>query len=362
MLKQNKGKAIVSSVVILLPMAAGLLLWNRLPEAMATHWGADGVADGFSGRGFAVFGLPLILLAVHWLCLWITQKTLGEQNQPEKALHMAFWIIPFLSLLAGAVVYSAAFGQSFSMRMLPLPLLGLMFLYIGNYLPKCRRNRTLGIKIKWALSNDENWNATHRFGGKVWVVCGLVMILTAFLPEKLMIGVMAAVLLAAVVLPVLYSALYYKKQVQAGTAPEKADYPMKKRDKVVGAVSGAATVLILAFVTVICFTGNINVHFTDKVFTVEASYYSDLTVAYDTVDQIEYRTDCELGSRRFGFGSPRLSMGTFRNEEFGDYTRYTYTRCDACVVLTSGDRVLVLSGEDAAATEAIYQTLCERIK
>jgi 1,4-dihydroxy-2-naphthoate octaprenyltransferase len=61
MIKKYRTHIILSSIVILLPVLAGLILWNRLPDAMTTHWGADGNADGWSGKGFAVFGLPLIL-------------------------------------------------------------------------------------------------------------------------------------------------------------------------------------------------------------------------------------------------------------------------------------------------------------
>ena len=74
MLKQNKRKLLISSAVILLPALVGLLLWNQLPARMATHWGLDGTTDGWSGRTFAVFGMPLMLLATHWLCILITAK------------------------------------------------------------------------------------------------------------------------------------------------------------------------------------------------------------------------------------------------------------------------------------------------
>ena len=67
MLKKKKRTLVLTSLLTLSPILIGLLLWNKLPEQMTTHWGADGVADGWSGRPFAVFGLPLIMLAVQWL-------------------------------------------------------------------------------------------------------------------------------------------------------------------------------------------------------------------------------------------------------------------------------------------------------
>ena len=72
MLKKNTFKIILSSLIILLPVVYGILMWNDLPDMMTTHWGADGNADGVGGKVFAVFGLPAILLALHFVCLLFT--------------------------------------------------------------------------------------------------------------------------------------------------------------------------------------------------------------------------------------------------------------------------------------------------
>ena len=59
-------------------------------------------------------------------------------------------------------------------------LIGVIFTIIGNYLPKCKQNYTIGIKIPWTLNNEENWNKTHRFAGWLWTVCGILIMLTGF--------------------------------------------------------------------------------------------------------------------------------------------------------------------------------------
>ena len=97
MLKQFKKAAILSSLGILLPIPAGLILWNRLPGVIATHWGPGGQADGWTGKGFAVFALPLILLAVHWLGLLITSRDPGHREQSRKPLSLIFWLMPVIS-------------------------------------------------------------------------------------------------------------------------------------------------------------------------------------------------------------------------------------------------------------------------
>ena len=113
MLKKNKLKVIVSSIVILLPMLFGLIMWDKLPDTMTTHWGADRNADGFSGKVFAVFGLPSIILVLHFVCLLFTLLDKKQKEQNLKALGMIFWILPIVSLFTNGIMYSAAFGKEF---------------------------------------------------------------------------------------------------------------------------------------------------------------------------------------------------------------------------------------------------------
>ena len=210
MFKKYKKQLIISSIVILLPVLAGLLLWNQLPDRIPTHWNALGEVDSYSSRGFAVFGLPLFLLAVHWLCLFVTKSDKNNANQTEKVMKLPLFICPVIAIFGATAMYASALGFSVNMVSLPCLLVGAMFLIIGNYLPKCKYNYTIGIKLPWTFASEENWNATHRFGGKVWVAGGLLIIPGAFLPEKLIFPCMFAVLLVCVLLPTVYSYRYMK--------------------------------------------------------------------------------------------------------------------------------------------------------
>jgi uncharacterized membrane protein len=205
MLKKNKGLMILTSVIILLPMLAGILLWEQLPERMATHWGVNGEADGWSSRPVAVFGMPLFLLAIHWLGVWVTGQDRRNRNQSEKVLQMMFWIAPVISLLGCGSTYASALGQPLRIDRLALLLLGIVFAIVGNYLPKCRQNYTIGIKIVWTLSDEENWNATHRLAGKLWMIGGLLLMLCAFLTGPALTWVVPGVLGIMVGVPILYS-------------------------------------------------------------------------------------------------------------------------------------------------------------
>lgn len=212
MIKQNKRIVWITSAFILLPVLIGVLLWNRLPQQIPTHWGLDGTVDGWSSRPFAVFGLPLVIFVLHWLCVLITEKDSRNHGQNEKVLRLVLWITPLVSLVTNGMVYATALGVQVSPKWFVFPLFGVMFVVIGNYLPKCKQNRTIGIKIKWTLESEENWNATHRFSGKVWVIGGLLLMVCGLLPESVALCLMAAVIVLLMAIPFAYSYGYHSKQ------------------------------------------------------------------------------------------------------------------------------------------------------
>jgi len=212
-MKKHKYKLLLSSAIILLPMAAGLLLWERLPEQMATHWDFSGEPNGWSSRSFAVFGLPLLMLALNWVCLLAEQ---GNFSRNPKPMWLVFWICPAVSVFCGTLTYAYALGYDLHIETFAPVMLGAMLIAIGNYLPKCRQNYTLGIKLKWTFESEENWNATHRMAGKVWVAAGAVTMLCAFLPESVSAWIVVPVILGAVLVPTVYSYLYSRRNGQTG--------------------------------------------------------------------------------------------------------------------------------------------------
>ena len=356
MLKTHKKQLIIASILTLLPMAVGLLLMDRLPLAFATHWGIDGQPDGWSSRSFAIFVPPLIMLALFWLCIFITCKDPGNKGRNQKPLGMVIWIIPFLSNLVCGIMYALALGVEFSIHTLILASMGLLFVVMGNYMPKCQMNSTIGIRVFWAYTSEENWNATHRFAGRIWVLCGALMMLSALLPAKLGIAIMLFGFLPMVLAPMVYSYLYYKKQLARGDELKAVPTTHKKASKAGSSVG----IVILMLCAVLLFSGDVEVTFGDTAFTVDATYHEALTVEYAAVDTLEYRDEDVPGLRVGGFGSPRLLLGYFENDEFGTYTRYTYTNADSGIVITAGEKILVISGRDPAETQAIYDTLVQR--
>lgn len=208
MIKKNWKVLTLTTIVMLLPVLAGLILWNQLPEKMPTHWNAAGEVDGWSSKAFAIFGLPLIMVAAQWLCMLGTAADPKRKNHPEKVLHLVLWIIPVLSVVLHAVTYATALGHSVPIEVVMPILIGLIFTIIGNYMPKCKQNYTIGIKIPWTLDNEENWNKTHRFAGFLWTICGLLIMLTGFFGG---FWVFLPITLLMVLAPIIYSYILHRK-------------------------------------------------------------------------------------------------------------------------------------------------------
>lgn len=362
MFKKYKKQLIISSVIILLPILAGILLWDRLPDTFATHWGVDGQPDGFSSKAFSVFATPVLLVAMQFFCVWITEVTNRKNEQSPKVMNLIFCIMPVLSLLCNGMVYAIALGKIWDWATLMPIVLGLLFAVIGNYMPKCTRNTTVGIKVVWTLTNEENWNATHRFAGKTWVTAGLLSILSAFLPTKIGYPIMFVSLLGAGLGSALYSYLYYRKQSRRGTAVPIKDIPLDPKAKARNRIVYVLVIAILIGCGFVMFYGSIEYDFREDALVMDASFSAPVNLPYDSIEAIEYREGNVEGVRVGGFGSFRLLLGFFENEEFGTYSRYTYYKNDSCIVVKAKGDTLVFSGADAEETREIYNTLLDKMK
>ncbi len=359
MLKKNKTKMLLSSLIILLPMLFGIIMWKDLPDMMTTHWGTGCSADGFSPKAFAVFGLPGLLLATHIFCIIFTLLDKQQRKQNPKVLGMVFWILPVLSLTVNGIMYRSALGFDVDVMLIISILMGAMFLLIGNYLPKARQNRTLGIKITWTLHNEENWNKTHRLAGKLWVAGGAILLLGVFLPLEAMLWLLLSVITTMTAIPIAYSYSVYRQHQKQGIVYAAA--PRSKTEKITVRISAVLISVLLIGLAAVMFTGDIEVSCEDTSFRINASYWADLEVDYSDVDTVFYRKDLDVGIKTNGFNSAKLLMGVFQNEEFGAYTLYAYTGATEFVVLTSGEKTLVIGMRDTKDTQALFDTISEKI-
>ena len=329
----HKGQLILSSLVTLLPALAG---WRLAWEAAA-------------------------MLAAHWLVLLVVfSDRRNRDRQSKKAIRLILWVMPFLSLLAGGVTVLLRRGiQSAGAGSAVMAMgFGLLFIVVGNYMPKIRQNSFMGIRVKWTLENEANWNASHRFGGKVWVAGGFACLAGAMLPVKAMGAVFPVVLVTVALAPIVYS-YYYSKTQPAAEKTVSAPLPLWQKRAARLIVAAVAVIAVWVFLA-----GSAKIVYEDASFTVEASGWQDLTLSYSDIAAVDYLPAEEVpegGIRTYGLGNLRVSFGHFSNEAYGDYIRYTYDSCRDCVRLTTaGGRTVLLNGPDQAATRAIFDQLRAR--
>ena len=208
-MKEHKGKIMITSLITLAPMLLGLFLWNKLPDQIATHFGPGNVADGWSSKIWAVVGLPVLLTALHVFCLLVTLNDPKKKNIGKNMLSIVFWIIPVVSVIVNSSVYAVALGIKLDIEMIAMGIVGILFLVLGNYMSKNHQNYTVGIRIPWTLSSEENWEKTHRLASKMWMIGGIIVLFNIFFKQP---WILIAVILICAFVPMGYSFLLYKKQ------------------------------------------------------------------------------------------------------------------------------------------------------
>ena len=203
-IKINKKLVLFTSILILLPSLVGCVFWNQLPEEIPTHFNLLGQADGYNHKMSAIFGLPTLMLLMHWLLLFLMIKDPKSSNISSKIQLLIYWIIPFVSCLSMISIFGESLGYSMMSGLLAQIFMGVVMIVIGNYLPKTHRNYIIGIRLPWTLENDGNWRKTHRLAGKIWVLGGLLLFLNSFV-QLYVYWIFFLTLFFVVIIPSVYS-------------------------------------------------------------------------------------------------------------------------------------------------------------
>ena len=213
---------LITTLVCLVPLGLSAFLYGRLPDQVPIHFNLAGQADNYASKAFGAFILPLSLALGNVLLQFVLNNDpKREGGQPLR--EMSKWILPILSLVMTPMSLFIALGYDIRIeRVLPV-LLALLFLVIGNYLPKCKHNYTVGIKIPWTLASEENWNRTHRFAGWVWTIASIILLVSS-LTGWLVSFVSMLSITSMILLPVIYSFLHYRKS-KGDTAKGPTDIP-----------------------------------------------------------------------------------------------------------------------------------------
>lgn len=205
---------LLSSLLCFLPIIISLFFYNKLPEEIPTHWNFAGEIDDYSPKVFALLVLPISMFLVDFITKFILLNSPKREGYPKKLLSLYKYFVPVLLLVIMVMQINSALNNNSSINSkILLCFLGIIFIILGNYMPKTKQNYVLGIKTSWTLNSQDNWNKTHKMSGYVLIISGFVLMVSAFLP--LNIGVLNGIIifdvLITLIIPIVYSFMYYKK-------------------------------------------------------------------------------------------------------------------------------------------------------
>jgi uncharacterized membrane protein len=204
---------VTSAVVIGAMLLVGAWAWLQLPAdaQVPIHWGPDGQPDDWAGKTIGLLLMPLVATGIAVL-FWLIPKIEPRRTNLERSAtaYGAIWV-GVLLLLGGLqlLIVAAAMGAAFDMTQLVFVGTGVLFIVIGNYLPKVRPNYMVGIRTPWTLTSDSSWTRTHRMGGRLFVVEGVAFVLLG-LTGVSGVPLVAILLLAIAVLLVFTFAYSYR--------------------------------------------------------------------------------------------------------------------------------------------------------
>jgi uncharacterized membrane protein len=203
----------ITLTMLIAATLAGILLWNRLPDPMPSHWNAAGEIDGYMSKFWGVFLMPIITIVLVPFFLVIPHIDPLKANIAKFRGIFNGFIVVFVAymLYVYALTLFAALGASFNMTVTLLPVVGLLFIGVGYMMGKAKRNFFIGIRTPWTLSSDTVWDETHKLGSKLFMLGGAATIVSAFLGENGIWIILGAMLIAAFV-PIVYSFILWRRE------------------------------------------------------------------------------------------------------------------------------------------------------
>lgn len=210
----TKTTVIVSAVLILIVILAGVFLWSRLPDPMASHWNEADQVDGYMGKFWGAFMVPAMMIGLTLLFLAI--PAIDPLKKNIAGFRGWFNIIIVLFNLFMAFVHGLTLAWNlgytgFRFGSAMLPAVGLLFVALGFMMRSAKRNYFIGIRTPWTLANDVVWEKTHKLGSKLFIAAGILTILTMFFPQFALYILMGSILGAALI-AIVYSYLAFRQE------------------------------------------------------------------------------------------------------------------------------------------------------
>jgi uncharacterized membrane protein len=212
----KKNKIIILGIILLF-FIVGAYFWPQMPEKMASHWDIQGQVNGYMPKFWGLFLMPIISIGIFLLLILIPKMDPLKANI-EKFKKYFDKLIVLIILFLFYVYFLTIFynlGIRFNMSQYTVPAFGVLFYYCGVLIEKTKRNWSIGIRTPWTLSSDKVWDKTHRLGGKLFKIAGVLAFLGVIFPNYAFFFIIFPVI-AVAIYTVVYSYLEYRKERAEG--------------------------------------------------------------------------------------------------------------------------------------------------
>lgn len=201
-------------VLFIATLITGLASYGYLPEQIPIHFNVWGNVDNYGGRLY-IFLAPAVILLM--LILAEVLRNIDPKKNVYNKFNKQYYLIFFLIAVLMLVIQLYTLAYSFNKNIININLLipffiGLLFTFLGYAMPKFKQNYFVGIKTSWTLADEEVWDKTHNFGGKVWFVGGILMMLSSVLPANIKMIVFLSTVVIISLVPIIYSYVIFRRK------------------------------------------------------------------------------------------------------------------------------------------------------
>ena len=207
-LRKSSIISIIASILILITF--NILFYDKMPAELPTHWNFQGQADDYSSKFDAMVLTHGFLVVMNIFACFMLDNDPRNKKQKNFLMTLSKLAMPAIMIVVYTITVMVGLGRDVNVSIIIPLFVGLLFIVIGNYLPKTNRNYTMGIKLPWTLNSDENWRRTHRLGGICFVIIGISLIVSVFLKSEI---VFLVPLILGGIIPAFYSYYLYTKGI-----------------------------------------------------------------------------------------------------------------------------------------------------
>lgn len=213
----TRTTTIIVLIMLVIATLAGLLLWNRLPDQMASHWNVSDQVDGYISKFWGVFMLPLITVAMLILFLVVPAIDPLKANIAQFREVFNVFIVLIVAFMLYVYGLSLAWNlgyNGFKMSGALLPAIGLLFIFVGFMMRQAKRNFFIGIRTPWTLSSDTVWNATHRLGAVLFMISGVLAFIGGLFGGMAAFWLMFIPIIGSTIFLLVYSYVLYHRETR----------------------------------------------------------------------------------------------------------------------------------------------------